>query len=63
MAQVVTHRPLTADVQVRAQVSPCRICGGQSDTETGFPLRSSFSSVDIIPLSSSTLIYRLGDEQ
>jgi hypothetical protein len=36
MAQAVSHRPLTAEAPVRARVSPCAICGGQSGTETGF---------------------------
>jgi hypothetical protein len=37
VAQAVSRRPLTADTQVRSRVSPCGICGGQSDTGTGFP--------------------------
>jgi hypothetical protein len=32
----LNHRPLTAEVRVRSRVSPCGICGGQSDTGTGF---------------------------
>jgi hypothetical protein len=32
MAQAVSSRPLTAE----ARVSPCGICGGRSDTGTGF---------------------------
>jgi hypothetical protein len=36
MAQAVSRRPLTAETRVRSRVSPCRICGGQSGTETGF---------------------------
>jgi hypothetical protein len=36
MAQAVTIRPLIAEAQIRALVSPCAICGGQSDTFTGF---------------------------
>jgi hypothetical protein len=34
MAQVVSHWLLTTEPQVRAQVSPCEICGGQSTTGT-----------------------------
>jgi hypothetical protein len=41
MAQVVSHRPLTAETQVRALVNTCGICGGQSGTGTGFSLSSS----------------------
>jgi hypothetical protein len=41
MAQVVSHRPLTAEARVRTWVNPCGICGGQSGTGTGFSLSSS----------------------
>jgi hypothetical protein len=36
MAQVVSRRPITAEVQVRVQVSPYEICGGQHGTETDY---------------------------
>jgi hypothetical protein len=36
MAQAVSSRPLTAEALVPSRVSPCGICGGQSDTGTGF---------------------------
>ena len=36
MAQAVSRRPLTAEAWVRSRVSPCRICGRQSGTGTGF---------------------------
>jgi hypothetical protein len=36
MAQAVSRRPLTAKDQVRSQVSPCEISGGQSCSGTGF---------------------------
>ena len=36
VAQAVSGRPLTAKDRVRSQASTCGICGGQSDTSTGF---------------------------
>jgi hypothetical protein len=36
IAQAVSHRLLTAEARFRAHGSPCGICGGQSDTGTGF---------------------------
>jgi hypothetical protein len=36
MAWAVSRRPLTAEVQVRARVNTCGICGGPSGTGTGF---------------------------
>jgi hypothetical protein len=36
MAQAASRRPLTTEARVRSRVSPCRICGGQSGTGTGF---------------------------
>jgi hypothetical protein len=41
MAQVVSRWPLTVEARVRARVSPCRICGGQSGTGAGVAPRSS----------------------
>ena len=36
MAQAASRRSRTAEAVVRSQVSPCGICGGQSDSETGY---------------------------
>jgi hypothetical protein len=43
MAQAVSRRPVTAEARVRSWVGPRGICGGQSDTGTGFsPINSVF---------------------
>jgi hypothetical protein len=57
MAQVVSHRPLTAKARVQARAKPRGICGGQSGTGTGFsPISSVFPYQYIIPPSLSKLI-------
>jgi hypothetical protein len=56
MAHVVSRRPLTAEAWVRARVNPCRICGGQSGTGTGFSQSSSVFPCHIIPPSLSKLV-------
>jgi hypothetical protein len=48
MAKAVNRTPLTTEVQVRARVSPCRICGRQSGTGTGFSTSSSVFLVNVI---------------
>jgi hypothetical protein len=49
MAQAVSRLPPAAEARARSRVSPCRICGGQSGTETGFPRVLRFSPVTFIP--------------
>jgi hypothetical protein len=36
MAQALSHWSVTAKARVRARVSSCGICGGQSGSDTGF---------------------------
>jgi hypothetical protein len=64
MAQEVSHQPLTAEARVRARVSPCGICGGQSGTGADFSLSPSiFPSISFQHCSPHSYIYHLGDEQ
>ena len=49
MAQAVSRRPLTAEARARSRVSPCGICGGQSDTGTGFSRVLRFFTANFIP--------------
>jgi hypothetical protein len=48
MAESVIRRPLTMEVRVRSQVSPCWISGAQSGMGTGFSPVLRFSSAGII---------------
>jgi hypothetical protein len=51
IAQAVSCRHLAVEARVLARVSPCGICGGQSNSGTGFSLSSFyFPYVSIIPL-------------
>jgi hypothetical protein len=63
MAQVVSRRPLTAEARVRPRVNADGICGGHSDTGTGFCRVCRFSSVSIISPTLSKLILSGGEEQ
>jgi hypothetical protein len=62
MDQAVSFRPLTGEVRVRARVNLCRICGGQSGTDTGFYPSSSVFPVNDIPPSLSKLISYVGEQ-
>jgi hypothetical protein len=46
VVQAVILRYLAADARVRNQANPCGVCGGQSDTETGF-----FPTTSVSPVS------------
>ena len=53
-------RPLTTEVRVRSQLSPCEICGGQSASGTGFSPSTFVSPVSIIlPTLHTHFIYTL----
>jgi hypothetical protein len=43
MAQAASRRPLAAEAGVQSHLIPCGICGGQSDSATGFSPNSSVS--------------------
>ena len=63
MAQAVSRRPLAAEALDRSQATPCEDCGGQSGTETGFPLTSVvpcqyYSTNDPYWSSSASCSYR-----
>jgi len=45
----VNLQPFTREASAKFRASPCEICGGQSDTEIGFLLRTSVSPFSIIP--------------
>jgi hypothetical protein len=57
MVQAVSLRFLAAYATVRTRANPCGICGGQSDTETGFSPATSVSPVSIISPVIHTHLY------
>jgi hypothetical protein len=68
MTQAVSHWPLTTGSRVWYQASPCGICGGQSDTEIGFPpIATVFLSVSFhqcsIFIHLSPMLYHLSSWQ
>jgi hypothetical protein len=60
MAQAVRRRLLTAKARVRAWISLCGICGGQSGTGTRISQISSVLPVNIIPPRLSVFMCYLG---
>jgi hypothetical protein len=62
--QAVSRRLLTAEARIRAEVSPCGICGGQSATGTGFsPMNSVFHCQYHYISAPYLLMYHLEDGQ
>lgn len=63
MAQAVGRRVLTAEARIRARDCPCWVCGGHSDTATGFTREFFGFTLSAQFHRSSTHVYHLGDEQ
>jgi hypothetical protein len=62
--RAVSRWSLTAEARVRARVSPCGICGGQSGTGTGSSQSSSvFPCLYHSTVALSTPVHYLRDEQ
>ena len=47
---------VATEVQIRYQGSPCNVCGGQSDSETGFSTSPSVFPWNIIPAVLNTYL-------
>jgi hypothetical protein len=62
MAQVVSRWRLVTVARVQTCVRPCGICGGQSDTGTGFSLNSSVLPCHYHSTMALHIMYHLGDE-
>lgn len=59
MTQAVINQHLTTDAWVESQASPCGICGGQNDIETGFSPDTSVVPCQILCTTESNSFIHL----
>jgi hypothetical protein len=63
MAHAISRRPVATEARIPVRVYQRGICGGQSETGTGFSASYSVSPVNIIPPRFFMYIYHLADGQ